>query len=117
MRRAEGPCHRIAKPLGGARCAGKLLTQTNALSFTLRVKGQASHHRMPFYLLGKQGTIESVIRSAAIDNDEGAVARTAESKPHYYSVAVPMTEIWPDYVGSPRDGLRVEIFETWLAEL
>jgi len=26
-----------------------------------------------------------------------------------------MTEIWPDDVGSPRDGLRIEIFETWLA--
>jgi hypothetical protein len=73
-------------------------------------------HRLPFYLLGKRGTIESVIRSAVIDNHEGAVAGTAESKPHYYRVAVPMTEIWPDYVGSPRDGLRVEIFETWLAE-
>jgi hypothetical protein len=116
MCRAEGPCRRIAKLLGGARCACKLLTQTNAPPFTLRVKGQPSHLaimcgscparpslRLPYYLLGKRGTIESIIRSVAIDNDEGTVARTAESKPHY--------------VGSPRDGLRVEIFDAWLAEL
>ena len=26
-------------------------------------------------------------------------------KRHYYRVALRMTEIWPDYAGSPRDGL------------
>jgi hypothetical protein len=30
----------------------------------------AAPHRMPFYLLGKRGMIESVTRSAAIDNEE-----------------------------------------------
>jgi nitrile hydratase len=25
-----------------------------------------------------------------------------------------MSEIWPDYAGSERDGLHIEIFETWL---
>ena len=28
-----------------------------------------------------------------------------------------MTEIWPDYVGCPRDGLRIEVFETWLERI
>jgi nitrile hydratase len=28
-----------------------------------------------------------------------------------------MTEIWPDYVGSPGDGLRIEIVEAWLARI
>jgi nitrile hydratase subunit beta len=25
-----------------------------------------------------------------------------------------MSEIWPDYAGSERDGLHIEVFETWL---
>jgi len=25
-----------------------------------------------------------------------------------------MTEIWTDYVGSPNDGLHIEVFETWI---
>ena len=28
-----------------------------------------------------------------------------------------MTEIWPDYAGSPRDGLYIEVFETWLEKI
>jgi len=25
-----------------------------------------------------------------------------------------MTEVWPGYEGTPRDGLRIEVYETWL---
>ena len=28
-----------------------------------------------------------------------------------------MTEIWPDYAGSQRDGLHIEVFETWLERI
>ncbi len=70
---------------------------------------------MPFYLRGRRGTVEAVIEPAAVDNEEEGYGRNAGSKRHYYRIAIPMTEIWPDYVGSPRDGLRIEIFETWLA--
>ena len=72
------------------------------------------HYRVPIYLRGKSGTIEAVIEPAAIDNEQEGFRRNAGSKRHYYLIAIPMTEIWPDYVGSPRDGLRVEVFETWL---
>ena len=73
--------------------------------------------RMPFYLRGKRGTIEAVIDPAAIDNDEGGYDQNAGPDLHHYRVAIPMTEIWPDYVGSPRDGLRIEIVEAWLARI
>jgi len=58
-----------------------------------------------------------MIGSAAVGNEEERSGRNAGSNLHYYRVAIPMTEIWPDYVGSPRDGLRIEIFETWLARI
>ena len=75
------------------------------------------HYRVPIYLRGKQGSIEAVIDRAAVDNEEEGFGRNAGSKRHYYRVAIPMTEIWTDYVGSPRDGLRIEIFETWLERI
>jgi nitrile hydratase subunit beta len=78
-------------------------------------RAPVGHYRMPFYLRGKRGTVEAVIEPAAVDNEEEGYGRNAGSKRHYYRIAIPMTEIWPDYVGSPRDGLRIEIFETWLA--
>jgi hypothetical protein len=75
------------------------------------------HYRVPIYLRGKQGSIETVIEPAAVDNEEEGFGRNAGSKRHYYRVAIPMIEIWADYVGSPRDGLRIEIFETWLERI
>jgi nitrile hydratase len=72
------------------------------------------HYRMPIYLRGKKGKVETVIEPAAVDNEEEGYGRNAGSKRHYYRVAVPMTEIWPDYSGAPHDSLRIEIFESWL---
>ena len=53
----------------------------------------------------------------AVDNEQEGYGRNAGSKLHYYRIAMPMTEIWPDYAGSPRDGLRIEVFETWLERI
>jgi nitrile hydratase subunit beta len=75
------------------------------------------HYRVPTYLRGKTGRIETVIGPVAVDNEEEGYGRNAGSRLHYYRVAIPMTEIWPDYVGSPRDGLYIEIFETWLERI
>lgn len=82
----------------------------------VRISGRSpiGHYRLPTYLRAKTGLVEAVIQPAGIDNEEEAYGRNAGSKRHYYRVAVPMTEIWPDYAGSPQDGLRIEIFETWL---
>ncbi len=75
------------------------------------------HYRVPVYLRGKTGTVESVIEPKAIDNEQEGYGQNAGKKLHYYRIAVPLTEIWPDYVGSSRDGLRIEVFETWLERI
>ena len=69
---------------------------------------------MPLYLRGKAGRVEAVIEPTAVNNEEEGFGRNAGDRRHYYRVAFPMTELWPDYAGSPCDGLRIEVFETWL---
>lgn len=75
------------------------------------------HYRVPTYLRGRSGTVEAVIEPAGLDNEQEGFGRNAGSKRHYYRIAMPLTEIWPDYAGSPRDGLRIEIYETWLERI
>ena len=75
------------------------------------------HYRVPRYLRGNAGVVEAVIKPTMLDNEEEAYGRNAGMRRHYYRIAIPMTEIWPDYVGSPRDGLRIEVFETWLERI
>lgn len=72
------------------------------------------HYRVPTYLRGKTGKVETVIRPAGVDNEQEGYGRNAGHRLHYYRIAIPMTQIWPDYHGSPFDGLRIEVFETWL---
>ena len=77
-------------------------------------RSPVGHYRVPTYLRGKTGVVESVIEPAGLDNEEEGYGRNAGMKRHYYRIALPMTGIWRDYAGSPRDGLRIEVFETWL---
>jgi nitrile hydratase len=72
------------------------------------------HYRVPRYVRGKTGLVEAVIEPAGVDNEEEGYGRNAGLKRHYYRVALPMTEVWPGYAFSPRDGLYIEVFETWL---
>jgi nitrile hydratase len=74
------------------------------------------HYRVPTYLRGRLAVVDTVIEPAAVDNEAEGFGRDAGMKRHYYRVAVPMIDIWPDYAGSPRDGLYIEVFETWLEE-
>jgi nitrile hydratase len=71
------------------------------------------HYRLPMYLRGKTGTVQSVIEPVAVDNEEEGFGRNAGSKRHYYRVAFPMSDLWPRY-GQAIDRLYIEIFESWL---
>jgi nitrile hydratase subunit beta len=72
------------------------------------------HFRTPNYIRGKRGRIEVVVKPPAINNEDEGFGRNAGEKRHYYRVAIPMAELWPNYKGSSKDGLRIEVFETWL---
>ncbi len=78
------------------------------------VRSPIGHYRVPIYLRGKTGTVVQVIEPAMVDNEAEGFGKNAGSKRHYYRISIPMTQVWADYQGSPRDELRIEIFETWL---
>jgi nitrile hydratase len=80
-------------------------------------RSPVGHYRVPLYLRGKIGTVEAVIRPVGVNNEEEGYGRNAGSRRHYYRIAFQMTEIWPAYRGSPRDGLRIEVFETWMEKV
>lgn len=73
------------------------------------------HYRVPAYLRGRRGKVEAVVEPW-LDNETEGFGRNAGAKRHYYRIVIPMTEIWADYVGTPRDGLYIEVFETWLEQ-
>ncbi len=83
---------------------------------SVRVANRApvGHYRVPIYLRGKQALVEAVIEPASIDNEEEAFGRHAGSRRHYYRIAVPLADLWRGYRGSAKDGLRIEVFESWL---
>jgi len=72
------------------------------------------HFRTPNYIRGKRGLIEAVIEPPAINNEDEGFGRNAGVKRHYYRIAIPLSELWPGYAGSGNDGLRIEVYETWL---
>jgi nitrile hydratase len=75
------------------------------------------HYRVPQYLRGKTGIVESVIAPRAVDNEEEGYGRNAGCRLHYYRIVFAMSELWPAYSGPSHDNLRIEVYETWLQEL
>jgi nitrile hydratase len=72
------------------------------------------HYRAPTYIRGKRAVVEAVIKPRAVNNEEEGFGHNAGSKRHYYRIAIAMTELWPGYTEATTDGLRIEVFETWL---
>jgi nitrile hydratase subunit beta len=83
----------------------------------ISVRYPIGHYRVPRYIRGKRGIVEAVMEPAAINNEEEGFGRNAGAALHYYRIAISLTELWAGYTGSPSDGLRIEIFETWLERM
>lgn len=49
------------------------------------------HYRVPTYLRGKRGTVESVIEPMSMDNEEEGYGRHAGRVRHYYRIAFAMS--------------------------
>ena len=73
------------------------------------------HHRTPFYVKGKVGSIERL--HASFRNPESRAYGSDElpERP-LYLVSFDQRDLWPDYSGSPDDRLYIDLFEHWLEE-
>jgi len=71
------------------------------------------HRRTPFYIRGKSGVIERVCGSFP-NPEELAYGFSGEPKRVLYRVRFAQKDVWPDYGGSQRDRIEMEIYEHWL---
>jgi nitrile hydratase subunit beta len=71
------------------------------------------HARTPFYIRGHTGTIER-LGGAFPNPEELAQMRDGLPARPLYRVRFVQKDVWPDYHGSARDLLEVEIYEHWL---
>jgi nitrile hydratase len=83
----------------------------------ISVRYPVGHYRVPRYVRGKPAVVEEVIEPAAINNEEEGFGRNAGTRLHYYRVGVRLSDLWPGYSGSPDDGLRIEVYESWLERI
>jgi nitrile hydratase len=70
------------------------------------------HHRVPAYAKGQVGTVERV---CGLHGEPEQFIR-GDGKPfqRIYRICIPQDKLWPDYEGTDRDKLEIEIFEHWL---
>lgn len=71
------------------------------------------HIRTPYYIRGCTGEVERVC-GAFPNPEELAMMRDGQPAQPLYRVRFRQKEVWPDYAGSERDVLEVEIFQHWL---
>jgi nitrile hydratase len=71
------------------------------------------HVRTPYYIRGKQGTIERVCGTFP-NPEELAYARSGEPREPLYRVRFQQRDVWPDYAGHADDVVEIEIYEHWL---
>lgn len=77
------------------------------------VRYPVGHYRVPMYMRGKQVRITQKI-GVYVNPETEAFGKNAGDKMWCYHVAIPQTELWPDYQGKGQDSLIIEIFESWL---
>jgi nitrile hydratase subunit beta len=71
--------------------------------------------RVPNYLRGCRGVVERLVDPLVVEDNRGR-GREIQSFQHY-RIVVPLSDLWPNYTGSPRDDLHLEICEPWLERL
>ena len=71
------------------------------------------HVRTPFYIRGCTGEIERLCGSFP-NPEELAQMRDGLPALPLYRVRFRQQDVWPDYRGSPKDVVEVEIYQHWL---
>ena len=72
------------------------------------------HVRTPWYCRGKSGEVERICGQFRNPEQLAYGNRDAEHRV-LYRVTFASRVLWPDYDGSARDRVEIEIYEHWLA--
>ena len=80
---------------------------------TVRRADPIGHVRAPHYVRGKSGRVERICGEFA-NPEELAFGRSGLPRRPLYRITFYQQELWPDYRGSARDTVDVEIYEHWL---
>ena len=72
------------------------------------------HVRTPWYCRGKSGEVERICGEFRNPEQLAYGNRDADHQV-LYRVSFPSRILWPDYEGSDRDRVEIEIYEHWLA--
>jgi len=72
------------------------------------------HVRTPWYCRGKSGEVERIC--GQFRNPERLAYGDADAEHQVlYRISFASRALWPDYEGSERDRVEIEIYEHWLA--
>lgn len=82
-------------------------------SVAVRAAYPLGHVRTPYYIRGKQGTIERICGEFA-NPEELAFGRDGLPRRPLYRVRFRQRGVWPGYAGAREDTVDIEIFEHWL---
>ncbi len=78
-------------------------------------RAHAGHHRTPWYVKGRCGTVER--RHASFRNPETrAYGEDGQPEQPLYLVSFSQADLWPGYEGPAGDRLYLDVFEHWLEE-
>ena len=80
---------------------------------TVRRADPIGHVRTPHYVRGKSGRVERICGEFA-NPEELAFGRSGLPRRPLYRITFYQRELWPNYRGSARDTVDVEIYEHWL---
>jgi nitrile hydratase subunit beta len=79
----------------------------------ISVRYPVGHYRVPTYVRGRCATITAILYSG-VNNEDKGYGKNVGTKAHYYRLAIPQRDLWPEYAGGATDVLEIEVFETWL---
>ena len=71
------------------------------------------HIRTPYYIRGHVGEVERIC-GAFPNPEELAQMRDGQPAQPLYRVRFPQKSVWPDYQGSEKDVVEIEIYQHWL---
>ncbi len=70
------------------------------------------HFRTPVYIRGKTGRVTRGF--GAYGNPETLAFGLPGEKKYVYEVRFRQADIWPNYKGSPRDTVDIDLMDNWL---